>query len=315
MAKQTLEPTVHPDEIKAIPVRHPWRWVTIVILAVLFAQLIHFLFWTQAQRKAAHETNLDWSVVGSYLFDPSILNGVKWTIILTIMAMVIGVVLGLFLAVMRLSGNPILRSVAWLYIWFFRGTPVYVQILVWFNIASILSSISAGLPFWYSWGHASPTSVITQLVAACLGLGLNEGAYMSEIVRAGLISVDEGQVEAASAIGLSRGKTIWRIVIPQAMRVIVPPTGNETISMLKTTSLVSVIGFAELLYTAQIIYARTYQTMSLLVVVCIWYLFLTSILMSGQYYVERYYAKGSMRQLPLTPLQKIRALIGNGGTA
>lgn len=302
-------------DLVAVPVRHPWRWVAVVLLGVVFAQLIHLLFWTQAHRKAKNLPHLDWGVVGQYLFNPSILTGIKWTIILTIIAMTMGVVLGLLLAVMRMSGNPVLRSVAWIYIWFFRGTPVYVQILVWFALPSILDSISLGVPFWVSFGHWDPTKVITQLVAACLGLGLNEAAYMAEIVRAGLISVDEGQMEAAAALGLNRRKTVWRIVIPQAMRVIVPPTGNETISMLKTTSLVAAAGFAELLYTAQIIYARTYQIISMLVVACLWYLFMTSILMIGQYYIERYYAKGSSRQLPLTPIQKIRNLVGIGGTA
>jgi polar amino acid transport system permease protein len=295
-----------PDDLKAIPVRHPWRWVSIAILAVLAAQLIHWLVATP---------QLQWNVFFNFLFDSRVLRGVAITLMLTVIAMTIGIGLGLILAVMRVSSNPILRTVSWLYIWFFRGTPVLVQIIFWFNIPSVLKSISVGIPFGPSWFPHDSQTVISAVVAACLGLGLNEAAYMSEIVRAGLISVDEGQIEAASAIGLNRIKTMWRIVIPQAMRVIVPPTGNETISMLKTTSLASVITVTELLYAVQLIYSVNYKTIPLLLVASAWYLFLTSILMSGQYYIERYYAKGSSRQLPMTPIQKIRNLVGIGGTA
>jgi polar amino acid transport system permease protein len=295
-----------PEDLIAVPVRHPWRWVSIAVLAVLAAQFIHWLVATP---------QLQWSVFFTFLFDPRVLRGVGVTLMLTAIAMVIGIALGLILAVMRVSSNPILRTVAWLYIWFFRGTPVLVQIIFWFNIPSVLSSISIGIPFGPNWFPHDSRTIITAVVAACLGLGLNEAAYMSEIVRAGLISVDEGQIEAASAIGLNRVKTMWRIVIPQAMRVIVPPTGNETISMLKTTSLASVITVTELLYAVQLIYAVNYKTIPLLLVASAWYLFLTSLLMSGQYYIERYYAKGSSRQLPMTPIQKIRNLVGIGGTA
>jgi polar amino acid transport system permease protein len=295
-----------PEDLKAVPVRHPWRWVSVAVIAVLAAQFVHWLATAPAWQ---------WKVYWNFLFDPRIIRGIGVTLMLTVIAMVIGIAFGLILAVMRVSTNPILRSVAWLYIWFFRGTPVIVQIIFWYNIPSVLSSISIGIPFGPSWFPHDSRSVITGLVAACLALGLNEAAYMSEIVRAGLISVDEGQIEAASAIGLNRVKTMWRIVIPQAMRVIVPPTGNETISMLKTTALASVIAVTELLYAAQLIYSVNYKTIPLLLVASTWYLVLTSILMTGQYYVERYYAKGSSRQLPMTPIQKIRNLVGIGGTA
>lgn len=307
-SKQNAAETSSPPaaDIVAVPVRHPWRWVSVAILGVLFAQLVHWMVTTQA---------LKWNVFFSFLFDPRVLRGVAVTLLLTVIAMVMGIAFGLILAVMRVSGNPILRTVSWIYIWFFRGTPVLVQIIFWYNIPSVLKSISLGIPFGPSWFPHDSQTIITAFMAACLGLGLNEAAYMSEIVRAGLISVDEGQIEAASAIGLNRIKTMWRIVIPQAMRVIVPPTGNETISMLKTTSLASTIAVTELLYSVQLIYAVNYQTIPLLLVASAWYLFLTSVLMSGQYYVERYYAKGSSRQLPMTPIQKIRNLVGIGGTA
>ena len=220
--------------------------------------------------------------------------------------MVMGAVLGIGLAVMRLSRNPIVSGVAWVYIWFFRGTPVLVQLIFWFNLPSVLRSISLGIPFGPSWFHTDPKDLITQLIAVCLGLGLNEAAYMAEIARAGILSVDEGQVEAASALGMTRLQAMRRIVLPQAMRVIIPPTGNETISMLKTTSLAVFVAYNELLGAATNIYSRTYQIIPLLLTASIWYLFMTSVLTIGQYYLERHYARGSLRELPPTPLQKLR---------
>jgi len=299
-----------PEELKAIPVRHPGRWVAAAVILVLVAQFLHWLIGNSA---------LDWPTVWHYLFSDTILTGVEHTIQLTIIAMVMGVVLGVMLAVMRLSANPILRGVSWVYIWLFRGTPVLVQLLFWFNLPAVLRSVSLGIPFGPSWFHTDPKTLITQFAAACLGLGLNEAAYMAEIARAGILSVDEGQTEAASALGMTRLQTMRRIVLPQAMRVIIPPTGNETISMLKTTSLVFAIGYSELLFTAQIIYARTYQTIPLLLVASIWYLFMTSVLTVGQYYLERHYARGSQRELPPTPIQKLRMMSvwrgGGGGGA
>jgi len=292
-----------PETITAVPVRHPGRWVSAAIILVLVAQLLHWLI---------TNPEINWSIVRQYLFDSSILQGVEKTLMLTAIAMAIGIVLGVLLAVMRLSPNPIVSAVAWTYIWFFRGTPVLVQLLFWYNIPTVLHSVSLGIPFGPSWFATNPQTVVTQLVAVCLGLGLNEAAYMAEIARAGITSVDEGQHEASSALGMSAGQTMRRIVLPQAMRVIIPPTGNETISMLKTTSLAFVIGYAELLSTAQIIYARTFQTIPLLIVASLWYLFLTSILTVGQYYLERRFKRGSTRTLPPTPLQKLRwRLTGN----
>ncbi len=289
-----------PAPVKAIPVRHRGRWVAAIIILVLAAQFAHWLV-----------TQFDWSTIGHYLFSSSILVGVERTIELTIIAMLMGIVLGVVLAIMRLAANPIVSGAAWLYIWFFRGTPVLVQLIFWFALPSVVHSISFGIPFGPSWLITSHVdTLVTKFVAVCLGLGLNEAAYMAEIARAGILSVDEGQGEAASALGMTRLQTMRRIVLPQAMRVIIPPTGNETISMLKTSSLALVIGYAELLESAQIIYDRTYQTIPLLVVASLWYLLLTSILTVGQYYVERRYARGSLRELPLTPLQKLRRFIG-----
>jgi polar amino acid transport system permease protein len=286
-----------PDVIEAIPVRHPGRWVAAAILLVLIAQFVHWL---------VTDTALHWEVVWHYLFSSQILDGVGNTLKLTVIAMFFGVALGIILAVMRLSKNPIVSAVSWVYIWFFRGTPLLVQLLFWFNLPAVLRSISLGIPFGPSWFHTDPGTLITQFIAACLGLALNEAAYMAEIVRAGILSVNEGQSEAASALGMTRLQTMRRIVLPQAMRVIIPPTGNETISMLKTTSLVIIIGYTELLGAASNIYSRTYQTIPLLITASIWYLFLTSILTVGQYYLERYYARGAQRELAPTPLQKLR---------
>ena len=296
-----------PAPIKAIPVRHRGRWVAAAIILVLAAQFAHWLF---------TEPEFQWSVVRHYLFAPSILTGVVHTIELTIIAMFMGIVLGVVLAVMRLAANPIVSGAAWIYIWFFRGTPVLVQLIFWFALPSVVHSISLGVPFGPAWLLTNDVqSLVTKFIAVCLGLGLNEAAYMAEIARAGILSVDEGQVEAASALGMTRLQAMRRIVLPQAMRVIIPPTGNETISMLKTTSLAVFVSYNELLGAATNIYSRTYQVIPLLIVASLWYLFLTSILTFGQYYLERYFARGALRELPPTPLQKLRmmALRNPGG--
>jgi polar amino acid transport system permease protein len=234
---------------------------------------------------------------------------VRTTLILTVVAMVIGIALGVILAIMRLSPNPLVSGGSWLYIWFFRGTPVLVQILFWgIGISALYPKISIGVPFGGpEFASANANKLITLFVASILGLGLNEGAYMAEIVRAGIISVEEGQHEAAASLGMTRMQTMRRIVLPQAMRVIIPPTGNETISMLKTTSLVSVIAYTELLYSVQLIYSVNFKTIPLLIVAAIWYLFFTTILSIGQFYVERYFARGAARELPPTALQAMRA--------
>jgi polar amino acid transport system permease protein len=248
-----------------------------------------------------------WGHVGHYLFASEITHGVVVTIELTLVAQGIGIVLGVLLAVMRLSPNPLISGASWVYIWFFRGTPVLVQLLFWYSIATLFPTISLGIPFGPSFVHFSANSVITTFVTIILALGLNEGAYMSEIVRAGIISVDEGQTEAAHSLGMTRLQTMRRIVLPQAMRVIIPPTGNETISMLKTTSLASVVAGSDLLTRAQDISNVNFEVIPLLIVASIWYLVLTSVLYVGQYYLERYFARGSTRELPPTPLQRIRS--------
>jgi len=247
-----------------------------------------------------------WDVVGNYLFDASIFRGLWLTLELTVFAMAIGITLGVITAVMRMSPNRIVSSSAWLFTWFFRGTPVYVQILFWFNIAFLYPKIQLGLPFGPHFFTVNVLTLFTGFVAALTALGLNEGAYMSEIVRAGFKAVDEGQIEAAQALGMTRLQTMWRITLPQAMRVIIPPTGNELISMLKTSSLASAIAVTELLKSTSNIASRTFQTMQLLIVASLWYLTVTTVLSIGQFYVERHFAKGSSRSMPPTPLQRIK---------
>jgi polar amino acid transport system permease protein len=296
MATESVE-QVRPEEIRAIPVRHPGRWVATAILLFLVVALVNSM---------AQNQRFEWGIVGDWLFSRRILDGAVVTLELTVTSMAIGIALGVLLAVMRLSPNPLLSGASWFYIWIFRGTPVLVQILFWYNIAALYPRFSLGIPLGPTFAHFSATSIITPFVAGMLALGLNEGAYMAEIVRAGIISVPEGQSQAAQSLGMSRLLAMRRIVLPQAMRVIIPPTGNETISMLKTTSLVSVIAVSELTYSAQLIYSVNYRTIQLLIVISIWYLAMTTVLTIGQYYVERHFGRGSTRDLPPTPLQRLR---------
>ncbi len=298
MTTQTSTAPGRPETIRAVPVRHPGRWVAVAVIAVLAAMVVHSWVTNKAY---------NWSFQGQYALSSIILNGLLSTLKLTVLSMLIGVVLGIVLAVMRLSPNPVVSGASWVYVWVFRGTPVLVQLLIWGNVGAVYQRLSVGVPFGPELFAFETRQLIPSFVAALLGLGLNEAAYMAEIVRAGMLSVDEGQTEAAHALGMSRLQTLRRIVLPQAMRVIVPPTGNETISMLKTTSLVAFVPYYELLFAAQNVYTRTYQVIPMLILVSLWYLLLTSILMVAQFYIERYYARGAVRSLPPTPLQRLRA--------
>ncbi|MFJ6560107.1 amino acid ABC transporter permease [Streptomyces sp. NPDC091412] len=294
LAQETEAKT--PDaEPTVVPKRHPARWLTAVALLLIGAATLRSVF---------TNPRFGWDVVNTYLRDVSIGRGLAVTLELTAICMVLGVVLGIVLAVMRLSVNPVVRSAAFLYVSFFRGTPVLVQLLFWYNLAALYPTLTFGIPGL----SLDANRLITPLVAAVLGLGLNEAAYMSEIVRAGILSVDHGQAEAAGALGLTRMQTMRRVILPQAMRVIIPPTGNETIGMLKTTALVSVLAVPDLLYSAQILYSRNFQTIPLLIVASIWYMVVTSVLTIGQFYVERRFARGN-RTLPPTPLQRLRQML------
>jgi polar amino acid transport system permease protein len=259
----------------------------------------------------ATNKHIQWHVVRQNFAANEVLHGVAETLVLTGLAMAIGVVLGIVLAVMRLSPVPVVSSAAWFYIWLLRGTPVLVQLLFWASIAALTGPNPAvGIPFTHVvFFHVNVNTWIGLFTAAVLGFGLNEAAYMAEIVRAGILSVGEGQTEAAQSIGMTRLQTMRHVVLPQAMRVIIPPTGNETISMLKLTSVGSVIAVPELLNIVQRAASRTFQIIPLLVVASIWYLIMTSVLTVGQFYIERHYARSALRTLPPTPLQRFRALL------
>ncbi len=283
------------DDIKAIPARHPGRWLAAAVVCVLALSLA-----------VSFTTNprFEWAVVGRYFFSARVLSGLLLTVELTTVSMLIGIALGVLLAVMRLSPNPLVSASSRVYIWLFRGTPVLVQILFWYNISALYPRIGLG-----AWSF-NANHVITPFIAAVLALGLNEGAYMAEIVRAGIVSVDEGQSEAGAALGMSRLLIMRRIVLPQAMRVIVPPTGNEVISMLKTTSLVSVVAVTDLLYSVQLIYAANYRTIPLLLVASIWYLLVTTLLSTGQFYIERHFGRSVSRRAAPGPWQRLRQAVG-----
>jgi polar amino acid transport system permease protein len=280
------------EAIRAVPVRHYGRWVAAAVVLGLLGLLGY----------AGSQGDIIWSTVGDKLFDDTVTKGLWHTVVISVCSMALGLVLGVLFAVMRLSKNPVTGAVSWLYIWFFRGTPVYVQLLMWFNLSLIFPMINLG-PVYKN----ETVDIMTPFLVALLGLGLNEGAYMAEIVRAGIQSVDEGQTEASHALGMTAAQTMRRIVLPQAMRVIIPPTGNEFINMLKTSSLVSAVQYTEVLRATSDIGSATTAIMELYFVASIWYLALTSVFSVGQFYLERRFARGSLRSLPRTPWQKVKA--------
>lgn len=269
-----------------VPLRHPGRTVAASIVLFLVAMLVHSLVTNE---------NYEWSTVWHYLFHPRIMEGLRNTLVLTVVAMSIAIVLGIVLASCRLSENKVLSAVAGAYLWFFRGTPLLIQLIFWYNLSALYPRLGIGVPFGGEFFFsASTNSVLTLWLVAILGLALHESAYMAEIVRGGLLSVSGHQTEAASALGMNSSLTFRRIVLPQALRVIVPPTGNQVIGMLKYSSLVSVIALPDLLYSAQMIYTQTFETIPLLIVVSLWYLLCTSMLTIVQGYIERYYGRGEV---------------------
>ncbi len=287
-----------PGRIDAVPVRHPGRWVAIAVIAVLVAMLVNMLLTNPA---------FDWAFIVEAMTQEPVLRGLLiGTILVTALAMVIGIVMGVILAVMRLSPNPILSGVAWVFTWFFRGVPRLVLLTVMGTLGIVFQDgLNLGIPFDQQimgvlglegdWRFLTldANQIFAGVAGGAIGLGLSEAAYMAEISRAGILSVDSGQSEAAEALGMDKGPTMRRIVLPQAMRVIVPPTGNETISMLKDTSLL--IGLplgTELFFQLRAIGSRTYQTFEVLVAAIIFYLIMTSILMVAQYFLERHFGRG-----------------------
>jgi polar amino acid transport system permease protein len=286
-----------PQAIDAVPLRHPWRWIGAIVIVVLVALFVY---------GAATNDAYGWPTYAKYLFDERISSAAWNTIQLTIWAMVLGLLLGVVLAIMRLSPNPVFTSVAWVYLWIFRGTPVYVQLVFWGLFPTLYKHIQLGIPFGPTFFHLDLQDLSISFILAAVGLGLNEAAYMAEIIRAGINSVPEGQSEAATALGMSWGMTMRRIVLPQAMRVIIPPTGNEVISMLKTTSLVTAVPYSLELYgRARDISGVIFQPIPLLLVAATWYLVITSILMVGQHYLERYFSRGISRKLTSRQLEAL----------
>ena len=267
-------PRSEPDVIR---LRHPWRWVggaLLILLAAMFLNLLVF------------NANMQWDVVGAYLFDREILAGLGRTLILTALAMVIGLLIGMVLAVMRLSDNPIFQGASWAWIWFFRGVPPLVQLIFWYNLALLIPRLGIAIPFGPEVVSWDTNRLITPFSAAVLGLSLTESAYAAEMIRAGIQAVNAGQSEAAASLGMTRAQSLRRIILPQAFRILIPPIGNDTISMLKFTSLVSVLALPDLLYSAQMIYSRTYQTIPLLLVVTVWYLVLATALTLLEHVIE-----------------------------
>ncbi|OZD62480.1 amino acid ABC transporter permease [Rhodococcus sp. 14-2470-1a] len=291
------EPTVDDEDLIVAKKWHPFRWIVSVVVLVLVAQFVHGL---------ATNPGWDWTTFAQYFTAASVMSALWLTIQLTFWGTLIGFAIGIGLAVARLSNNPVLQVISWFYIWAFRSIPLIVQLLFWFNIAYLYQTLTLGIPFGPAFFEFNVNNVISGSTAAIIGLALHQAAYSAEIVRAGIISVDQGQLEAAAALGIPKRREFFKIVLPQAMRGILPNAANEVISLFKGTSIVSVMAIAELFYQVQVIYGRNGRVVPLLMVATVWYIILTSVLSVVQFYVERHYAKGAVRTIPLTPIQKIR---------
>ncbi|WP_341895320.1 amino acid ABC transporter permease [Ferrovibrio terrae] len=282
--RDTVNPAAGPDydigKLSIVKPRHYGRWLAAAAIIVILLFIV----------KAFADGQIAWKVVGQFFTAPAILTGLLNTVIMTACAMLLGITLGVLFAVMVMSPNPVLKGVAVLYIWFFRGTPLILQLLLWFNLALVFPRI--GIPDVFS---IRTVELITPFVATLLGLGINQGAYTAEVVRSGILSVDSGQTEAASSIGMTRLTALRRIVMPQAMRVIIPPVGNEVISMVKLTSIASVIQYSEILRNAQTIYYANNYVIEMLFVAAIWYLAVVTVLSIGQHFLERYFGKGQRK--------------------
>ena len=268
-----------------LPAPRTGQWFGIAAITVVAAWIVYQLL---------VNPGFQWQIVGHYMLNPDVLGGVGMTLELTVLVMALGTALGVVIAVMRLARDPVLPFCAHAFIWFFRGTPVLVQLVFWYNLASLFPDLSLGIPFGGpKFLSVSSTAAISSFTAALLGLGLNEAAYMAEIIRAGLLSVDPGQTEASKALGHRPFQTFRVIILPQAMRAIVPPTGNQVIGMLKYTSLASVVALQELMNAVENIYSSNFQTIPLLIVAALWYLIMVSVLSVCQSFIERRYARGS----------------------
>ncbi|WP_300458076.1 amino acid ABC transporter permease [Desulfobacula sp.] len=280
-AKKGLEKRVPVDANGRVVAVARRRWGEVVLTVIIGCLLLALAYSLMVN------PNLHWNVVGEFFFAPAIMDGIKTTLLLTVFSQSIAVVLGIVIALMQQSYNQTIALSAKAYIWFFRGTPLLVQLVFWFNLALLFPTLGIGIPWKDFWWGIDTNRAISPFMAALLGLGLHEAGYMAEIVRGGLYSVGKGQMEAALSIGMTRGKAQQRIILPQIIRVIIPPTGNQLITMLKASSLVAVIGGGDLLTRTQSLYSQNYEVMALLIIASFWYLFLVSIASIGQYYLER----------------------------
>jgi len=284
-----------------VPARHPWRWAGTVLVGLVVAAVVWSL---------VTNPRWEWDVVAEWFTAESVIRGLVETLKLTVIAGAAGFLLGFVLALMRLSRSPLLSSVSWTFSWIFRSTPLLVQLLLWYNLGYLYEKIALGIPFTdVRFFEVETTTLMSQFAAAILGLSLHQAAYSAEIIRGGILPVDQGQREAASALGIPAWDRSTRIVLPQAMRAILPTAFNEIIGLVKGTSVVYVLAYSELFYTVQVIYNRTQQVLPLLLVATLWYVVITSVLSVVQYYVERHYAKGAVRSLPLTPWQQTKRFL------
>ncbi|WP_224283554.1 amino acid ABC transporter permease [Streptomyces sp. LS1784] len=288
-------------EARIVARRKPGQWAAAAVALLLAAMTVNSVIRNKA---------FQWSVVADWFTARSVLDGLTLTLWLTAVTLALGFVLGTLLATMRLSTNPVLRTLSWGYVWVFRSTPPLVQLLFFFNIGALYPTLGLGIPFGPEFVTVRTVDLMGPTLTAVIGLTLLETAYAAEVIRGGILSVDRGQLEAAAALGLGRWRVLRRIVVPQAMRAIVPTAGNMLIGALKGTSIVSVLAVSDLLYSVQLVYLQSYQVIPMLMVATIWYLVVTTLLSIGQYYVERHFAKGATRDgLPPTPLQRARAAV------
>ncbi|MQS14817.1 amino acid ABC transporter permease [Streptomyces kaniharaensis] len=295
-----IAPVENLADLPVVPARHPWRWAAGAAALVLVTQFLHGL---------ATNPGWDWPTFQAYLTTPVILQAVGVTIQLTCYGTVLGFATGAAVAALRLSRSPILQTIAWTYTWAFRSIPLIVQLVFWFNLSYLYKQLGVGVPFGPTFLSFDTNGLLGATGAAVLGLALHQAAYAAEIIRAGVIAVDGGQLEAAAALGIPRLRQARRIILPQAMRAILPNAANEVVSLFKGTSIVYVMAIGELFYQVQVIYGRTGRVVPLLMVATVWYVVLTTLLSIAQYYVERHFARGSLRNPPPTPWQRIRGLL------
>jgi len=301
----------HTNVVKIVGKRYYGRWLSALVVLLCLAAMAHSM---------VNNPRFEWGVIAENFTAPSILQGVLMTLQLTAISVVLGFAFGTLLALMRLSSYPVLVAVSWAYTWFFRGVPMLVQLFLWYNIAALYPRIALAIPGLGEIWSAQSNALVSPFSAAVIALVMHQSAYAAEIVRAGIQSVGNGQLEAARALGYRPAQIFRHTVLPQAMRAIMPPAGNEIIGQLKTTAVVSVISLQDVLFSAQIIYQRTYEVIPLLLVATLWYLLMTSVLSIGQFYVERYFGRGVTRRekrslfksLPGFSAQKPERSVSNG---